>query len=355
MGRGVIDAGLFRAERYEIEQRTSDPSTPAANEEWLRVDIKPTYEDADGNTQTGVAEYRSANSDGSVDTAPVAALGHPTDSNVIDKVRAHVDAGGSPTGTGFIPFAWIGATYSKRRLEHPTDGQVSMHDALTASAIPDSAIHRWKYSEGSGTTTADSIGTADGTINGATWVSGTWQGGNALSFDVTDDYVDVGPLGTFGSNLTTDHAIAFTVEDTSHTDFDTFLGVVDGAQELQIDGRDDGRIRWTLIDQDRDALRVKGSTPVDDGTKHRVVCNKTANSASGMTVYVDTAADSMTQVFDGAYDSTADFSVAFTWGSVNNNGSPQDFVGATMDDPIIYSSSLSSSEIQDDYNVQPWT
>jgi len=78
MGRGIIENGLFRAERIQLEQRTTDPSDPDPNEEWLRVDIKPTYDDADGNSQTGVAEYRVANADGSVDTAPVAAGDKPS-------------------------------------------------------------------------------------------------------------------------------------------------------------------------------------------------------------------------------------------------------------------------------------
>lgn len=140
MGNGIVESGLFRSEQYVLEQRTTDPVDPDPNEEWLRVDIKPTYEDANGTTQTGVAEYRVANADGSVDTAPVAALGDAVGSNVIDKRRVYIDAGGSPTGKGFVPYATQGATYAKRKLEHPTDGRVAMHDALTASAIPDSVV-----------------------------------------------------------------------------------------------------------------------------------------------------------------------------------------------------------------------
>jgi len=159
MGRGIIEAGLFRTERIGLEERTSDPADPEPNEAWLRVDIKPQYEDADGNTQTGVAEYRVANADGSVDAAPVAQLGDSTGDNVIDKVRAHVEGGGSPTGTGFVPHATSGASYGRRRLEHPSAGQVAMHNALTASAIPDSVVALYDARELSGFSGGDSVST----------------------------------------------------------------------------------------------------------------------------------------------------------------------------------------------------
>lgn len=159
MGRGIIESGLFRTEQLEIEQRTADPATPEPDEEWLRVDIKPQYEDANGTTQTGLAEYRVANGDGTVDTAPVAAVGDAVGENVIDKDRLYVDAGGSPTGTGFIPQATSGAAYPNRRLEHPTDGQVAMHNALTASAIPDSVVFLDDWADGNLTSDRDDYNT----------------------------------------------------------------------------------------------------------------------------------------------------------------------------------------------------
>jgi hypothetical protein len=192
MGRGILE-GTPRTEQVELEQRTSDPSNPDAQEAWLRVDIKPTYEDADGTQQTGVAEYRIANGDGGVDTAPVAQLGHATGQDVIDKRRVFVDAGGSPTGVGFIPYATASsglASYPKRRLEHPTDGRLQMHDALYR-AIPDSVVNQYPTDTGSGSTLQDAEGAEDGTINGPTWQSlADAVGGFYLSYDGVDDTTD---------------------------------------------------------------------------------------------------------------------------------------------------------------------
>lgn len=55
---------------------------------------------------------------------------------------------------------------------------------------PDGMVSYWRFEEGSGTTTADSVGINQGTIfGGATWTTGQVEG--ALYFDGNDDYVEV--------------------------------------------------------------------------------------------------------------------------------------------------------------------
>jgi len=49
---------------------------------------------------------------------------------------------------------------------------------------------QWKFDEGTGSIAHDSVGDNDGTIYGATWTSGKFNG--ALSFDGSGDYVDCG-------------------------------------------------------------------------------------------------------------------------------------------------------------------
>ncbi|MBI2851988.1 MAG: hypothetical protein HYX84_02630, partial [Chloroflexi bacterium] len=57
---------------------------------------------------------------------------------------------------------------------------------VTIKNIPSGTISRWKLDEGQGSTANDTVGGNNGTIYGATW------SGNALSFDGTNDYVDIG-------------------------------------------------------------------------------------------------------------------------------------------------------------------
>jgi arabinan endo-1,5-alpha-L-arabinosidase len=60
--------------------------------------------------------------------------------------------------------------------------------------------HLWKLNDGSGSTATDSVGSADGTVSGATWTDDAVQGGG-LSFDGSDDQVTCGNnlLDTSGS------------------------------------------------------------------------------------------------------------------------------------------------------------
>ena len=59
---------------------------------------------------------------------------------------------------------------------------------LTNSPLNDYVLAYWKFDEGNGDVLEDSSGhDYDGTINGATWVTG--HSGYALDFDGVDDYV----------------------------------------------------------------------------------------------------------------------------------------------------------------------
>ncbi len=60
---------------------------------------------------------------------------------------------------------------------------------LHANPIYDTAVSYWKFDEASGSSVVDSRGSNNGTISGATRVTG--QVGKALSFDGVNDYVTV--------------------------------------------------------------------------------------------------------------------------------------------------------------------
>ncbi len=270
MGRGIIEADLFRTEQVEIEERTSDPADPGPNEAWLRVDIKPQYEDVDGNTRTGVAEYRVANSDGSVDAAPVAQLGDSPGDNVIDKVRAHVEGGGSPTGTGFVPYASSNAAFSQRRLEHPTAGQVAMHDALTASsAIPDSGLlHDYNapalsLSDGASVDSwGDSEASRDLTaVGGPTYDADAINGVAGVSVDGVDDELWDGG----GATTLTQPLYIFTVFEAVPDDLDFLVGS-DEAENLGSNGSRFGQIVTGPNAGIPEGYRIDAGSPFDAGS-----------------------------------------------------------------------------------------
>jgi hypothetical protein len=75
---------------------------------------------------------------------------------------------------------------------------------VSAAAVPDPDVGWWKFDEGVGDTTADSSGQGHpGTIQGATWVDGGWNGlGWCLDFDGNDDRVEVGTVDVQGAGIT---------------------------------------------------------------------------------------------------------------------------------------------------------
>lgn len=128
MGRGIIESGLFRSERYQLERRTSDPATTQEGEMWIRTDLAP---DADQ-----LATLRFDNGSGTWDI-PIYDTTATTD-NVSKALRFEV-AG----STGFVPVTTSGGTYDALRLQH-NDSTYAFHDALEASAIPDSVVDNFE-------------------------------------------------------------------------------------------------------------------------------------------------------------------------------------------------------------------
>lgn len=84
-----------------------------------------------------------------------------------------------------------------------TTGDIIAFTTAEAAAIPtDGLIHRWRMDEGSGSTAADSVGTADGTISGPTWASGDGIGGFYLDYAGGTDNTNPGPIFTSETALT---------------------------------------------------------------------------------------------------------------------------------------------------------
>jgi hypothetical protein len=351
MGRGIIESGLFRTEQLELEQRTSDPANPEPNERWVRVDIKPTYEDANGTTQTGVAQYRVANADGSVDTAPVAAVGDPVGQNVIDKDRVHVTAGGSPTGTGFIPHATTGASYPNRKLEHPTAGQVAMHDALTASAIPDSAVLRHPADEGSGTTLADSVGSNDGVLGQDNWTSGTWVGDTAPRFDGVDD-TGYTPYASYFDQSTWTYLVTVELQSSpgSGERIYDFFSIDNYGHTLQFYDNGTSLVLRVIHQTSSGAGNEEYwdlSNFLSTGTKYRLALtydNGTMEIFSNATSQASNAFSSTFAPVNGNLD----------WHYASNQGEGS-YLDCVQDNPIFSDSVLTQTEIQNDYDRQPWS
>jgi len=246
-----------------------------------------------------------------------------------------------------------GATIDGQNVSEITvDGDV----VFTAGPdIPDSAIHQWPMDEGGGDSVADNIGSADGTINGGiTWTSGSWEGGYALDSDGSSgSYIETTTLGDFGSSLDLEWSLLVTVE-TTLTDRMALVGVVESTEYWQLEVNDD-QDQFGLNMRDADGNREdRYSTGVDvpDGDKHRLVVTSSNGTTSGMELYFDGSVVSSTSRVSQGGSNYQDFTnpVAFF-----RRGNDDQRVDGILDNIILTDSELSASEIQEDYNNQPWS
>ena len=72
---------------------------------------------------------------------------------------------------------------------------------LTEKEVKQGIVSHWKFDEGTGPTASDSEGSNEGTIIGASWITGLL--GGALDFDDSGDYVDVGNDESLEIDITT--------------------------------------------------------------------------------------------------------------------------------------------------------
>ena len=104
--------------------------------------------------------------------------------NISEKVRTRVETRGR----------WSDDFQGASKISEKDNVTISKGGVELEWAEPDpdsSTVALWHMNEGSGSTIKDASGNQnDGTINGATWVSGRF--GNALKFDGSHDYIDVG-------------------------------------------------------------------------------------------------------------------------------------------------------------------
>lgn len=270
------------------------------------------------------------------------------------------------SGTGFIPLVdTTDSSYPYLRVQSQNHGIVAVHDSATAFAIPDSEanqklIHRWLLNDVNGSV-ADSVGSATGANNGVVSVEGDYAGGSAGDGGTGDNYIATASLGSFGSNLSTDHAIAFSVDSYAGGDF-PHIGIVNTGSsgsvdcDIQFDSPSNGAVSYRLRDSTGDIYseRTDSGGYVDDQQPHRIVINKTANTgAGGIDIWVDKTNVQSSIVFDQGFDTSENFTHDYYLFARNNAGSVIDSLNAVLDDYCIFNDSLTQSEIES--YTYPWS
>ena len=214
------------------------------------------------------------------------------------------------------------------------------------SAIPDSGVGRWEYDDDSDASTAiDSWSGYDGSINGATYITGSYEGNSALSFDGTDDYVNVGTNAELeeGSTFSCSAWIRTTASvDNTHR----YVGKQQGSGDfygwwLTFDPNDNRTARFSVNGNGYNQ-RITGSTALNDGTWHHVVGVYDANG--DQVLYVNGSSENSVTADGTDVSTTADFQMG-----QREDGS-YSYAG-DLDDTRFYNKALSSTEVQNLYET----
>ena len=231
----------------------------------------------------------------------------------------------------------------------------SLVDGEEISAIPDSAIHHWPIDEGSGGTIEDVIGTHDADVNGPTWVSNDYRRQYALDGDGVDDYIDLGTLGDYGSEVvsTNDFAWVLTLEVDDPSSGDEILGArfaFTNVDRLHVQFRGDDEIRC-LYGGDRNDFSIGPDLTVG---KHRLVINRSGTGWDGWELYVNGEEQDGSNEGDSGETAEGDLQNDL-YMMAKNSDAAEGHLDCVIDNVIFTDSALSESEIQDDYDLQPWS
>src|SRR3989344_5748408 len=210
-----------------------------------------------------------------------------------------------------------------------------------AQDITTGLVGHWKFDEISGTTAADSSGNNNtGTLtNGPTWATGKIN--NALSFDGTDDYINLGNMNVSGSGIT---IAAWVKADTFSSSLDTrFISKANSTSEQghywmlgqTNSGGDKLRFRLKAGGSTQTLIASSGNLPTGtwfhaiatyDGTTMRLYKDgiEVGSSAKSGTINTDTTIPA----------------------NIGRNPDGSNHIDGTMDDVRIYNRALSTSDIQ---------
>jgi len=229
--------------------------------------------------------------------------------------------------------------------------------AVFGNAIPDSAIYRWKFNEGSGSTVNDSDpdgdgSTENGTINGASWISdSSYLGGTALDFNSTNsDNVSFFPVSALDAS-TTSFSCALTVNPDNETQSAILQSAYEGGVDRAVIGIGNSEIfAGTRINGSQFGKVESSIGDISTAGNIRVCYTFDSGNDSGQ-LFINGSDDTNSSSFD--LRNISHTNDALTIGT-ENDGTDQPYDGI-VDDVIVYTSVLSPSEAQSDYEVQPYS
>jgi hypothetical protein len=322
-----VDSLLIEFETLEITPKYLDENDPVS----VQAKVEVANQTKKSNeVQTSVVNGESKNLENSIDSL------------VVDGLNA------SSTISGDVTVS----------IDHPDiQNSYSQQFKVNGSEIPESAIHQWKFSDGSGTTATDSEDSNDLSLSGPTWVSDTSaEGDYVLDFDGTDDTANGSAVSALGGNNA--HSFAITLDLDNYVTDPTGVGNIlvntnkaGGQPVIDTVGISFGKStsnRYEISIVDSSENITEGSADISGYSGFTRFCHTFDPSGPTLTVYINGSQVSIDN--NGSNWDGADTGIYF-----GHNGKDNKYGDGRMDCPIVYDTELSKSEVQNDYNNQPWS
>ena len=232
-------------------------------------------------------------------------------------------------------------------------------------------VAAYLFTEGSGTTVDDvSANTNTGNFKGSgepAWdttdvpfaVSGSAP--NSVDFDGSNDFINIGTLGNFGTNLdTSTSTITCWVKSSTTTAILCVMGEVNTGPttifqlNLNLSPVDAVTIaagKITVTRRDEDTIsQIKGvnsNTGITNGNWHHLVWVQSHNSCQ---IWIDGINQTIYDFTTGLADNMANFEFNMYIGAQNNRGTTANSVDGLMTEFAIFNDALTESEITEIYN-----
>lgn len=232
--------------------------------------------------------------------------------------------------------------------------RVSRRRRRLPDAIPDSAIYHWPFDERGDGTVTELLEGEDGTAQGTTNISNNWWEGYAERGDGSDDDIAVSELPALASLFESNFAFAITL--VSADDSNHIAGNAASPRILTGGSAADTSNKFAiqLTDSDANQFTIESSTDVFTGDKIRVAGwmeNGWNSNSDEVHFYVNGSKETAIIITDespsGAPSSLGDNFHFFS-------ATEQQYTDADLDNPIVYENPT-ENELEDDYNIQPWS
>lgn len=226
------------------------------------------------------------------------------------------------------------------------------------SEYPSSIKHRWHLSD-LNSSVNDDVGGATGQVTDLNEISGDYTGGSAAD-NSGSGYISTNKEDYSSSLLDGAFAVAFTIDllPSSGQNGNYVTGVGGNSTEgWQVYISGNGGLSWYVTDSNTNTGKfiTDNSSLLNDSSKHRVVIQKSSNGnvTSETDLFVDQSSKSGSSNWSDNNATSFNGLGGDPYYLSQSGGSSS--IDATIDEIILYDSALTSSEIQTDYSVQPWS